>query len=401
MSATRNRPGISTLAIHAGDEPEEKTGEVAGLTMSTTYVVRERAGFSAHDLGENTPFIYTRWGNPTVDALQRKLAALEGTEAALCFASGMAATAAVFLSVLSAGDHVIVSDISYAGVAELARETLPRFGIEVTPVDMSDPADVKAALRKNTRLIHTETPVNPILRLTDLAAVSRIARAAGALHSCDSTFASPVATRPAEFGVDLVIHSLTKYIGGHGDAVGGAICGGKELLGRIRVESAIHHGGILSPFNAWLIARGAGTLPLRMRQHEENALAVARFLEGHPAVSAVFYPGLPSHPQHELARRQMKNFSGMIAFRPRSKAAGEVAADRMMREFRTVHYAVSLGHHRSLCFWMDAEGLVQSSFRIGGRQLAAWRDWAGEGFFRLSVGLEDAEDIIRDLDAVL
>jgi methionine-gamma-lyase len=401
MKSNTNRPGLSTLAIHAGDEPDEKTGAVGDLTMSTTYVVRERAGFSAHDLGENTPFIYTRWGNPTVDALQRKLAALEGTEAALCFASGMAATAAVFLSVLSVGDHVIVSDISYAGVAELARETLPRFGIEVTPVDMSDLGALEAALRRNTRLIHTETPVNPVLRLTDLAAVSKMARAAGALHSCDSTFASPVATRPAEFGVDLVIHSLTKYIGGHGDAVGGAVCGNKELLGRIHVESAIHHGGILSPFNAWLIARGAGTLPLRMRQHEENALAVAKFLESHPAVSAVFYPGLPSHPQHELARRQMKNFSGMIAFRPRSKAAGEAIAERMMSGFKTIHYAVSLGHHRSLCFWMDADGLVQSSFKLEGRQLAAWRDWAGEGFFRLSVGLEDAEDIIRDLDAVL
>jgi methionine-gamma-lyase len=231
--------------------------------------------------------------------------------------------------------------------------------------------------------------------------VSRIAKSAGALHSCDSTFASPVGTRPAEHGVDLVIHSLTKYVGGHGDALGGSVSGSADLISRLHVEAAVHHGGIISPFNAWLIARGAGTLPLRMRQHAENAMAVATFLENHPRVKRVNYPGLASHPQHELARRQMKNFSGMIAFQVGGVADGEAVAERMMSDFEVIHYAVSLGHHRSLCFWMATDELMQTSFRLEGAQLESWRAWAGDGIFRLSVGLEDAEDLIRDLDRVL
>ncbi len=364
-------------------------------------MVKEKAGFSAHDLGDNTPFIYTRWGNPTVDGLQRKLSALEGVEATICFASGMAASAAVFFSFLSAGDHLIISDVTYAGVAELARDTLPRFGIEVTPVNMSDLAAVEAAIRPNTRLIHSETPVNPLVRLTDLAAVSAIARRAGALHSCDATFASPIATRPADFGVDLVIHALTKYIGGHGDALGGSVSGTSELISRLNAEAAIHHGGVLSPFNAWLIARGASTLPLRMRAHGENAMSVAQFLENHSGVTRVIYPGLQSHPQHELAKRQMKTFSGMVAFQVGGKARGEALAETMMKRFEVIHYAVSLGHHRSLCFWMETAGLMQSSFRLTAEQEESYRQYAGDGIFRLSVGLEDASDLMRDLDRVL
>ncbi|HSO47386.1 MAG TPA: PLP-dependent aspartate aminotransferase family protein [Rhizobiaceae bacterium] len=401
MSHPSNTSGLSTLAIHAGDEPDPVTGSVADIVMSSTYVVKEKAGFSAHDLGEETPFIYTRWGNPTVDGLQRKMSALEGTQATICFASGMAATAAVFFSFLSAGDHLVISDVSYAGVAELARDTLPRFGIAVTLVDMSDLGALANAIRPNTKLIHTETPVNPLVRLTDLAAVSAIAKSAGALHSCDSTFASPVGTRGAEHGVDLVIHSLTKYVGGHGDALGGSVSGTVELISRLHVEAAVHHGGIISPFNAWLIARGAGTLPIRMRQHAENAGAVATFLENHPRVKRVIYPGLASHPQHELARRQMKNFSGMIAFQVGDVADGEAVAERMMSDFEVIHYAVSLGHHRSLCFWMATDELMHTSFRLEGAQLESFRAYAGDGIFRLSVGLEDAEDLIRDLDRVL
>jgi methionine-gamma-lyase len=371
------------------------------LAMSSTFVLAEPAGFSAHDLAEESPFIYGRWGNPTVQMLERKLAALEGTEAAACFASGMGAAAAVFLSLLSAGDHLVISDVSYAGVAELARETLPRFGIAVTPVDMTDLAAVRAAMRDRTRLVHVETPVNPILRLTDLAAVAEIAHAAGAKLSCDSTFATPVATRPAGFGADYVIHSLTKYIGGHGDAVGGAVCARREDIAHLTREAVIHHGGVLSPFNAWLIGRGAGTLPVRMRAHEETALAVARFLEAHPRVTRVLYPGLPSHPQHELAKRQMRNFSGMIAFQVGSAATGAALAARMAAELQVIHHAVSVGHHRSLIYWIGTEGIAGTSFRLAGRGLDSYRAWAGDGVFRLSVGLEDAEDITADLARVL
>ena len=402
MAKSNTYSGLSTTAIHAGEGPDPVTGASApNIVMSSTYVAAEVAGFSAHELGDDSPFLYTRWSNPTVRALEMKIAALEGTESCLCLASGMAAATAIFLTVLSAGDHAIISDVSYAGVAELARDTLPRLGIEVSLVDMTDLDAVAAAVRPSTRLIHTESPANPIMRLTDLAAISDIARSAGAKHSCDATFASPIGQDTAGLGVDYVMHSITKYIGGHGDAVGGAICANAEETKALTAEAAIHHGGILSPFNAWLIARGMATLPLRMRAHQEGALAVARFLEEHPKVTRVFYPGLESHPQHDLAKRQMQNFSGMMSFQVADEASGEKLAARMADQLQVIHYAVSLGHHRSLIWWMPTASILETSFRLTGDQLKSYRDYAGDGIFRLSVGLEDAEDLIADLDRVL
>ncbi len=399
----RNSPrGVMTTAIHAGESPDAATGASAPpLHMSSTFVTDQVAGFSAHDLQDNSAYLYARWGNPTVRMLEQKIAALEGTADCLCLASGMAAATAIFLTFLSAGDHVIVSDVSYAGVAELARDTLPRLGIRVSTVNMSDPAAVAAALRPNTRLIHTETPVNPIGRLTDLAAIAALAHGAGALLSCDATFASPLGQDCRALGVDLILHSVTKYIGGHGDAVGGAVAGSNELIARMRSEAAIHHGGVMSPFNAWLIARGLATLPLRMKAHEAGASAVAGWLETRPAVTRVIYPGLPSHPQHDLAQRQMRNMSAMISFQVGSAEQGEALAQAMIERLETIHYAVSLGHHRSLIFWMGTRALMETSFRLDGAQLADYRAYAGDGIFRLSVGLEDAEDLIADLGRVL
>jgi methionine-gamma-lyase len=228
--------------------------------MSTTFVVDDAdAQFSANALSDDAPFLYTRWANPTVRQLETKLADLEGGEAAVAFGSGMAATTALLLHVLKAGDHLIVSDVTYAGVAELVRDTLPRFGIEVEPVDLTDLEALGQALRAETRLVYAETPSNPILKLTDLEAVSRLAHEAGARLVVDSTFATPVATRPLERGADFVVHSLTKYIGGHGDAVVGAVVGGAEAMGALTQDTAIHAGGVLSPFNAWLIMRGMAT----------------------------------------------------------------------------------------------------------------------------------------------
>ncbi|WP_406645828.1 aminotransferase class I/II-fold pyridoxal phosphate-dependent enzyme [Aliisedimentitalea scapharcae] len=394
--------GIQTTAIHAGEGPDPTTGASAPpLHMSSTFVTENVAGFSAHDLAEDSAFLYARWSNPNVASLEAKIAALQGTQACLCTASGMAAATAIFLTFLSAGDHLIVSDVSYAGVAELARDTLPRLGIEVSTVNLSDLAAVTAAVRPNTRLIHSESPVNPILRLTDLAAVSRIAHSAGALHSCDATFASPLGMNSQALGIDLVMHSITKYIGGHGDAVGGAVAGSAELIAKMRLESAIHHGGILSPFNAWLIARGMATLPLRMKAHASGAQAVAEFLETHPKVTQVMYPGLSSHPQAELAQAQMSNTSGMISFQVGSAAVGRATAQRMIDDLQVIHYAVSLGHHRSLVFWMETAGLMETSFRLDPTQEESYRSFAGDGIFRLSIGLEDAEDLIADLDRVL
>ena len=391
---------LRTAAVHAGESPDPATGASApNLVMSSTFVTRDAAGFSAHDLDEESGFLYTRWSNPTVAQLEAKLCALEGAEACLCFGSGMAATTGLLLSLLGRGDHVVMSDTNYAGVAELGRDTLPRMGIGVSFVDASDPRNVEAAIRPETRLIWLETPANPICRLTDLAAVARIAAGhPGVRIAVDSTFATPVATRPLELGAHYVMHSLTKYIGGHGDAVGGAVLGSREDIAALRLEAGIHYGGVLSPFNAWLIMRGAATLPIRMKAHEENALAVARFLESHPRVTRVIYPGLESHPQHGLARRQMDNFSGMLTFQA---ADGPQLAERMARELEVIHYAVSLGHHRSLVFWMDTPSLMETSFRLDGAQLESYRAYAGDGIFRMSVGLEDPHDLRSDLGRLL
>jgi len=402
MTRRNARKGLMTTSIHAGEGPDPTTGASApALHMSSTFVTDQVAGFSAHNLEEETPYLYARWANPNVRTLEAKISALEGTEDCLCLASGMAAGTAIFLTFLSAGDHTIVSDVSYAGVAELARDTLPRLGIEVSTVDMSDLAAVAAAVRPNTKLVHTESPVNPIGRLTDLAAVAKIAHEAGALVSCDATFASPLGQAHVEMGIDLIMHSVTKYIGGHGDAVGGAVAGSKQLIETMRAEAAIHHGGIMSPFNAWLISRGMSTLPLRMKAHETGALAVAEWLEGQKAVTQVIYPGLKSHPQYDIAQRQMTNTSGMIAFQVGGTAQSEAVAQQMIEKLEIIHYAVSLGHHRSLIFWMGTDALMETSFRLAGAQLESYRAFAGDGVFRLSVGLEDPEDLIADLAQVL
>ena len=387
--------GLRTLAVHAGEEPDEVTGASApNIAMATTFVQDELLAFSAHGAAEKESFIYTRWGNPTVQQLETKLAALEGGEACLAFASGMAASAGLVLSLMKAGDHLVCSDTNYPGTAELFRETLPRFGMTVTPVDSSEVSAIEAAIRPETRLVWVETPANPILRLADIEATADLTRRHGIALAVDSTFATPVATRPLALGADYVVHSLTKYIGGHGDALGGAVIGARDAIAALRLEAGIHHGGVLSPFNAWLIMRGMTTLPLRMKAHEEGAMAVARFLEGHPKVKRVIYPGLESHPQHQLAKRQMTNFSGMLAFQVEDGAA---AAQRMMRDLQVIHYAVSLGHQRSLIYWLDTEELLESSFKLDGQAAESYHAFAGEGVFRTSIGLEDPEDLCTDL----
>ena len=391
--------GIRTLAIHAGESPDPATGASApSLVMSSTFVVDEEISFSANNLTSETPFVYTRWDNPTTQQLEQKLAVLEQGEACLAFATGMAASASVMFAHLSQGDHLVICNTNYPGTAEFARDTLTRLGVEVSPVDTSDLTSISEVMRDNTRMVWIETPSNPLLRISDINGAAEIAHQHGALLVVDSTFASPISTRPLTLGADLVVHSLTKYIGGHGDAMGGSVCGSQALIGPLRGEALVHYGGVISPFNAWLIMRGMATLPLRMSCHEENALAVARFLETHDQVEKVLYPGLESHPQHALAKSQMDNFSGMISFRT---ANAKRVAERMMQKLEVIHYAVSLGHHRSLVYLMQTADLVGSSYRLEGDELDKYRDAAGEGIFRLSVGLEDARDLIRDLDAVL
>ena len=390
----------ATLAIHGGEHPDPATGASSpNIVMSSTYVSEKPEGFSAYELTENSPFLYGRWANPTVRALEEKVALLEGAQSATCYASGMAAASAILLTLLSNGDHVILPDVCYAGISELGRDTLPRYGVSVSRVNTSRAEDVAAAMRPETKLVFIDTPCNPLMRLTDIAEVARIAHASGALVAVDNTFASPVGTRPLSLGADLVMHSLTKYVGGHGDAMGGCVCGSSELVRRLTIEANVHYGGVLSPFNAWLIARGASTLPLRMRAHQEGALALGKFLEDHAGVEAVMYPGLPSHPQHNLAATQMDNFSGMMTFR--LKGDGRAAAAQMAEKLKIAHYAVSLGHHRTLVFYMPTDDLLSSSFSLDAAQEEDYRRFAGDGVFRLSVGLEDPADLIADFDSVL
>ena len=394
-----NDTGTNTLAVHGGERPNPTTGASApDLVMSTTFTMDEPAGFSISAFEGDVPYVYTRWGNPTVKMLEQKLALLEGADECVAFGSGMAATSALLLTTLKAGDHLVVSDVNYAGTAELVRGTLPGYGIASTAVDTSDLAAVEAAITPTTRMIWIETPANPILRLTDIAAVAAIAKRRGLLLAVDSTFATPIATRPIELGADYVVHSLTKYIGGHGDALGGAVLGGRDSLAGLRTHALVYFGGVLSPFNAWLIARGAATLPIRMRAHEEGARQVADFLTDHPAVRRVNYPGLASHPQHELASRQMANYAGILSFQV---DGGEAVAQRMAKELELIHFAVSLGHHRSLIYWIATDAMLASTFKLTGVQAQRYRAFAGDGVFRLSVGLEDAADLCRDLDRVL
>ncbi|MDR2679345.1 MAG: PLP-dependent aspartate aminotransferase family protein [Tannerella sp.] len=403
MSTVYNKEffkGEQTKAIHAGELPDPVTGASSpNLVMSTTYVADTDTGFSVEGMEEGNIWIYTRWGNPTIHQLEEKLAALEEAETAVAFASGMGAITALLFHQLKAGDHAVVTDVAYAALSEITNEMIPGLGIEITKVDTSDTDAVKKALKPNTKLIYIETPCNPLLRITDIAAVADIAHQAGAKLAVDSTFATPAATKPLLLGADFVVHSLTKYLGGHGDALGGAILGRKSDLELLRKKTAIRLGGTLSPFNAWLILRGLATFPIRMRVHQENALKIAAYLEQHPKIKRVIYPGLPSHPQHELARRQMNNFSGIITFQTEQ---GKERLPEIAGKLKVIHYAVSLGHHRSLLFYLHSEDLLQTSFKFTSpAQQDSWNRFAGEGIFRLSVGLEDADDLIADLARAL
>lgn len=393
---TNNHPGEATLAIHGGEGKREQGAAVAKPpVLSTSYFTHPDAvGFSATDLKADAPHFYARWSNPTLDVLERRLALLEGGEAAVSFASGMAAIVTLLHDRLQTGDHLVLSNVCYAGVSEYAHHVLPRHGVSVTVADTTSPEAVAAAMRPNTRLVHIETPANPILRITDIAAIAKVAHAGGAELSVDSTIATPIATRPIEFGADYVCHSLTKYLCGHGDALGGAVIGRADRMAGLRKDGLIHMGGVLSPFSAYLILRGMETLVLRMERHEANARRLAEYLAGHPKVRGVNWPGLPTHPGHDVARAQMRNFSGLLSFSV--KAHGAETARQLADRLKVVSYAVSLGSAKTLCFYIPTDDILRSSFVLDDAGEAAYRDAAGDGVFRISVGLEDAGDIVAD-----
>ncbi len=393
---------FETLAIHAGEAADPETGALRQpLHMSTTFKL-PGFGVKLFDAlmmdSARPPYAYTRWCNPTLRALEDKLMALESAEACVVTASGMAAVSALVFTLLSAGDHLIASEVCYAGSVELFGEHLPRFGIEVSLVDTSDLEQVRAALKPNTKLIYVETPANPVLRISDIAALSEMVRDATIPLAVDSTWASPALQQPLSLGADYVIHSLTKFINGHGDALGGAVLSSERNIQKIRKDMLVHLGGALSPFNAWLISRGLVTLPLRIQQQSANAKQVAQFLESHPKVSRVFYPGLVSHPHHELAKRQMSDFGGMLTFQLKG---GLGAAIDLAEKIKLFQYATSLGHAHSLLFYYPTDIYIDAASYLNTEQKTRIREWTGDGIVRASLGLENADDLIADLDQAL
>lgn len=369
--------GFATRAIHAGQDPEPATGAV-------TVPIYQTSTFAQEDIGVHKGYEYARTGNPTRTALETALAALDDGTHALAFASGLAAETTV-MHMLSAGDHVICGDDVYGGTYRLFTRIFARHGLVFDFVDTSDPARVAAAIRPETRLIWLESPTNPLLKLADIATIAELARARNILTLVDNTFASPYFQRPLELGADIVLYSTTKYMGGHSDVVGGAVVVSRPDLYEQLAFLQNAAGGVPGPFDCWLVLRGLKTLAVRMRAHEANALAVARFLQEHPAVARVIYPGLPSHPQHELARRQMAGFSGMVALILKD---GEAAARKLVTQTKVFTLAESLGGVESLIELPAA--MTHAS--VAGSALAV-----PAGLVRLSVGIEDPEDLIGDL----
>lgn len=394
MLDPRRRYGPHTLAIHAGEAPDPVTGAlVPPLHLATTFHLGSAENGAAIFAGEKEAFVYTRWGNPTVAAFERRAAALEGGEAALGTASGMAAISTAILNVARTGDHIVSARAIYPSTVHLMSQQLAALGISTTFVDATDTAAVAAAVRPETKLVYLETPGNPMLALCDLAAIAAVATERGLTTICDNTFATPVNQRPLDLGVDVVVHSATKYFCGHGDAVGGLIVGRRSFIDACLTEPLRYFGGIMAPFNAYLMLRGSQTLPLRVERHNANAVGLARWLEAHPAVASVRYPGLPSHPQHGLAVRQMPGgFGGMVCFELKG---GLDAGRRLLNAVQVCSLAVSLGDTRTLITHAASttHSVVSRDARLA--------QGVGDGLVRLSVGLEDLDDLITDLDAGL
>ncbi|MGB6243926.1 trans-sulfuration enzyme family protein [Gordonia sp. (in: high G+C Gram-positive bacteria)] len=388
--------GERTLSVHGGNHaPGEGNAIRVPIIMANSYHLP--ADPSTMDWSNPEHLTYTRNTGINQIALQDKLAAMEHGEDAVALASGVAALHAVFFGHVSVGDHVLVSDTTYEATYKLWTSLLPRkYGIEATFVDVTDLDAVVAAIRPNTKLLATEVIANPTTKVADVAALAQIADEHGIILMVDSTFTPPPLYRPLDDGAGLVVHSLTKYINGHGDAMGGAVIGRADLVDPIRSEAMVDVGGVISPFNAWLIMRGSVTLPLRLRQHQESALEIARFLEADDRIAYVAYPGLESHPQHELAARQFGDgsrgsggYGGIMAF---ALKGGPDLQNRFVNDLKVVTSAVSVGHDESLIVHVGTTGPRVAAYPAGFKEY---------GHLRFSVGLEDVDDIKADLAAAL
>ncbi len=374
---------FSTICLHAGQQPDPSTGAIVTPIYQTSTYVQDA-------LGKHKGYEYARTQNPTRAALETNLAAIEGGRAAFAFASGMAAIGAI-ASMLKSGEHVIVSDNVYGGTLRLFDQVLRRYDLSFSYIDSADPDEVERAFTRSTRMLFVETPSNPLMRLTDLRLVASLAHRHNARLVVDNTFASPCLQRPIELGADLVVHSTTKYLNGHSDSVGGVVIAKKDddVEWLKFVQNAA--GAILSPFDSWLVLRGTKTLPLRMAEHSSNGLALAEFLAAHPQVKRVYYPGLPSHPQYELARRQMRGFGGMLAF----DLGSLEAARRVLNTVRLMSLAESLGGVETLI--SHPATMTHASVPADHRVALGITD----GVVRISAGLEDIEDLREDLAQAL
>lgn len=376
---------FDTKCVRAAISPDPTTGAIVPpIYQSATFVLPE--------IGRDRGFDYTRSSNPTRQLLEEQMAAIEGVRFATAYASGMSAVDAI-TRLFDAGDHVVSSDDVYGGVSRLFNRILTRFGLEFTYVDSSDPAKVEAAIRPETKMVWIETPTNPLLKVTDVEAVGKIARDRGVLFGVDSTFATPYHLRPADYGADLVMHSLTKYLSGHNLIIGGIVATDREdLHERLRfVQKSV--GAVPSPFDCWLTMEGLKTLSLRMARHSANAMRIAHYLENHPKVSRVAYPGLASHPQHAVAARQMEHgFSGMISF---ELAGGIPAGIALMNSVKLCALAESLGAVETMI--THPATMTHAEVPEAERKARGLSD----GLVRLSVGIEDVEDILEDLDRAL
>ena len=380
----KNRqPGFATRAIHAGQEPDPETGAVSVPIYPTSTYVQE-------ELGKNKGYEYARVSNPTRTRLEENLAALEGGIAARVFASGMAAINAI-CTMYKSGDHVVCGNDLYGGVPRLFNQVLANFGMEFTYVDTSDAKNVERAMRKNTRMVYIETPTNPLMSLSDIAAISQVCRRKKAELVVDNTFMSPYFQQPIALGADMVVHSTTKFLNGHSDGLGGVVvCTTKEQADKLAfVQKAA--GAILSPFECWLVLRGVKTLAVRMQQHDRSGRIVAEFLARHKKVKKVFYPGLPEHPQYDLAQQQMTGFGSMITFETGSRSN----ANKMLKKVRVCSLAESLGGVETLI--SHPATMTHAALGEKGRREIGITD----GLVRISVGIENVEDIVDDLDQAL
>jgi len=384
-----SEPRFATLAVHAGESVCPLTGAVdTPIYQSTTFAAADADEMAAVYGGEKPGYMYTRYGNPTIHALEQKLAALEGGEAALATAAGMAAISTAIMGYVKAGDHVVASRSLYGAAYDFLNTKLPRLGASATFVPSLAAEDFERAIQPNTRLIYFETPTNPVLDILDIRVLAELGRSRGIPTMIDNTFASPALQQPLTLGVTVVVHSATKYLCGHGDAMGGAIVGPKDYITYLVQEIFRDFGGVMSPFNAWLILRGIRTLHLRMPAHCANARQVAAFLFSHPKIERVNYPGFAQHPGHEVAKRQMKDFGAMLSFEVRG---GYEGGKQVMDRVRIFARAASLG---------DTRSLVVHSASTSHRAVPRDKRVAmgiSDGLVRLSIGVEAAEDLLEDL----